>query len=447
MGVVCVSTAGSGEGDDHSLDYRGENPTRGGTSVFEPDGEDPDPDESSDDENWNRQQSRVFQRTATLLKYWEARDYSVLWVTLTSSPTSKPADELSYSHQRLRQRIERARLAYCDGTHCPKHDEPTGHRLSHIDELEHLQIRTCEGPQGVIHVFWAWDRQRFRDGNHDRGLYLPQSWLSDQWADIHGPDIETESADPYLGPKAGMARMEALQDAVSPYIVDVRRYGPDATDGEHAPEHVAAYAASQYLGDHGEALEHLGWSHGRSLGGPLAETWEQLVALAESLDAAIDKWERLIAGERVIVKRGPEGDGPGVHSETVFKPPPDLGFEETDLRVVPPAEYRREQTTLWYFADGDHPGREWTRLSSDYETRRESYTSDTDEDREPPEWDPETPDLPRLEIEDDPSDEWFDGRCTRCGRTGRCTYDRHPTGGDLAVCARCLQFDAVHERS
>ncbi|MFB6107670.1 MAG: hypothetical protein ABEJ82_02370 [Haloplanus sp.] len=458
-------SAGSAPAEAHSLDSRAENPTRGERGVFEPDTDDSDPEDSGDGEDWSDQQKRVFQRVCTLLRYWEARDYDILWLTFTSSPTSKPAGELAYSHQKLRQRVERGRMARCSGERCPKHDEPTGHRIGHIDELEHLQIRTCEGPQGVIHAFWAWDRSRFRDGSHDRSLYLPQSWLSEQWAAIHGPEVVPEDADPYLGHKEGARRVEALTDAVAPRVVDVRRYGPDATDAEHAPENVAAYAASQYLGDHGEALEHLGWSHGRSLGGPLAETWEQLVATVETLEAAIQNWKRLISGEEVVVKRGPEGDEVGVHSTTVFKPPPSLGYEIEVGEVVAPAEYRREQTTLAYFAPGADR-QEWTKLSSDYVTRTESFTSprlaegqatlpefvagtdrqpgDAAVSEEPPEL-IEPPEMPVLTPEDDPDDEWFRGRCARCQRMGKCTYEQHPKGGSSAVCASCLRFDDMHK--
>jgi len=441
--VVPVST-GSPPAAAPSLDSKAENPTRGGAEVFEPDTEDSDPDSSGGGEDWTDQQKRVFQRTCTLLRYWEARDYDILWLTFTTSPTSKPAEELAYSHQKLRQRIERGRVARCSGERCPQHDEPTGHRIGHIDQLEHLQIRTCEGPQGVIHTFWAWERSRFRDGNHDRSLYLPQTWLSEQWAGIHGPEVSPVSDGPYLGHKQGAERVKRLTDAVAPRVVDVRRYGPDATDGEHAPENVAAYAASQYLGDHGEALEHLGWSHGRSLGGPLAETWEQLVATVETLEAAIQNWKRLISGDEVVVNRGPDGDSPGVHSTVVFKPPPALGYEIESAAVEPPAEYRREQTTLWYFVSGaDRRG--WTRLPSDYTVRTGDYTGGGDGDREPTESvELQAPEVSVPDFEDDPDDEWFSGRCARCERTGRCTYEHHPKGGSSAVCASCLRFDATH---
>jgi len=329
-----VSKAGSEGANGPSLVPTGENPTRGQGGFSGRQTDDSDPEDSDDEQNWNRQQNRVFQRSVTMLKYWEARNYGVLWVTLTSCPESRPADQLAYSHQRLRQRIERADLAMCDGKHCPHHNEPTGHRLSHIDSLEHLQIRTCEGPQGVIHAFWAWDRDRFRDGNHDRDLFIPQSWLSEQWAALHGSEVPLEPGELRQWPQSAAGHMKRLSRDRAPFVVDVRRVGPEHTEGEHKPEHMAAYAASQYLGDHGEALEHLGWSHQRSLGGPLAETWEHLVSIAESLDDAISKWDSVIAGSEVRVESGERGRG--CHSITVFKPPPSLGVEVAETSVTPP---------------------------------------------------------------------------------------------------------------
>jgi hypothetical protein len=58
------------------------------------------------------------------------------------------------------------------------------------------------------------------------------------------------------------------------------------------------------------------------------------VAIAESLDDAIDKWDRVIAGEEVCVETGERGRG--CHSITVFKPPPSLGVEVAETSVTPP---------------------------------------------------------------------------------------------------------------
>jgi hypothetical protein len=334
-------------------------------------------EETGDSGEWSRQQKRVFHRTNTLLTYWNARDYSVRWITLTSSPESKTAGELSYSHQRLRQRVERARRAVCDPEVCPDHDEPTAHPLDHVDELEYHQVRTCEGPQGVIHTFWAWDRSRFRDGNHERELYVPQSWLSDQWADIHGTEVPLEPGELAVWPERQAERVEWLRReklSRAPFIVDVRRVGAEHVDGEHAPERMAAYAASQYLGDHGEALEHMSWSHGRSVGGSIEEVWEKLKAWYETLDEAVEAWKRVIEGERLSLS----GDsGNGIHFDIAVEPPPNLSVDQS-ASVTPPDGFERRgpngETTVTSYSDG-------TGIESgepmDWEEDRERYGQQT----------------------------------------------------------------------
>ena len=317
-------------GDSSSLVSTCENPTTDQDRFSGANASDQESAESSND--WNRQQRRTFQRTSSLLHYWESHGYEILWLAFTSSPESRAADQLAYSHQRIRQRVERARLAYCDGDHCPQHDEPTGHFLGHIESLEHLQIRTSEGPQGVIHAFWAWDPKRFRDGNHSRSLFVPQSWLAEHWKQIHG--VEVADLDRVDRPVAPGQR--TLDTRPGPSIVWVSRYGDEATDGNHRHENVASYAASHYLGEHGGSLEHLSWSHGRSLGGPLAETWRAVVSFHDDIEEAIAVWKQVLAGESVAVSNRP---GHGVHYSLVVKPPPDLGAIEELEGVVPPEDY------------------------------------------------------------------------------------------------------------
>ena len=118
-----MSKSGSGGANGPSLVLTAENPTLGEKGFSGPETDDSDPEDSDDEQNWNKQQRRVFQRSVTMLKYWDARNYGVLWLTFTSCPESKPSSELAYSHQRLRQRVERADLAMCDGKHCPHHHE------------------------------------------------------------------------------------------------------------------------------------------------------------------------------------------------------------------------------------------------------------------------------------------------------------------------------------
>lgn len=286
----------------------------------------------------------------SLLTYWEAHSYSVAMLTLTTCPESQPATELSYSHQRLRQRVERARLAVGDDR---------TRQLGHIDELEYAQIRTSEGPQGVIHAFWAWDRDRFRDGNHDRELFVPQSWLSDQWADIHGSEVPLEPDELELWPESAAGHMERLTRDRAPFVVDIQRLGPDQTEKEHDVQHVASYVATQYLGDHGDALEHLSWSHGRSMGGSVADTWTEIKRAHGTLDAAVDVWQRVMQGEQVAIQTG--GESSYVTGKLLVNPPPDLGYS-FECSVSPPDD--------------------WEPASRDAGVRRESYTADTEPDTE-----------------------------------------------------------------
>lgn len=260
---------------------------------------------------WNRQQSRTFHRVMTMLYYWEQNDYLIRWITLTSSPESPDADRLAYNHQRLRQCVERSDLAYCESR-----DEYVP--MSHIDELEHVTIRTSEGPEnkGVIHTFWAW---KPHSGRHSRDFYIPQSWLSGQWDRLHDASY-----------------------------VWIEEYG---TEDYHDRGHVARYCASQYVGEHGEALESVSWSWGRSLGGALAQTWKSVKSHTEGLQNALKLWHRVLAGETVRM---------GCRTHTaVFKPPPNLGVETT-ISITPPPDYTppgpHGETTTTSYSDGsdDH---------------------------------------------------------------------------------------------
>jgi hypothetical protein len=55
---------------------------------------------------WSRKQKRGYQRVRSLLWFWEAHHFQVLWVTLSTAEGGQ-ADKLTYHHKQLRQRIER----------------------------------------------------------------------------------------------------------------------------------------------------------------------------------------------------------------------------------------------------------------------------------------------------------------------------------------------------
>lgn len=204
-------------GYDPSLDIHYQNPT--------------------DPKEWTSQQKRVFHRVKSLLTFWGAFGYQVLWVCLTSAPDSDPK-KLAYHHQILRQRVERE-LGY--------------------EGLEHITIRTSEG-NGVLHVFWAW---KPKNGRRHRSFYVGQRWLSRNWAEIHGAPI-----------------------------VWVCR----ANLGNGGKRKMARYCATQYCAGQSK-LERLSWSWKRGLGGALVKTWRKMLEIYDwNLNAVIPKWEALLSG-------------------------------------------------------------------------------------------------------------------------------------------------------
>ena len=79
---------------------------------------------------WSRKQKRGYQRIRSLLWFWEAHHFQVLWITLSTAEGGR-ANKLTYHHKQLRQRLER-HLGYRG--------------------LEYYQVRTEEG-HGVLHIF------------------------------------------------------------------------------------------------------------------------------------------------------------------------------------------------------------------------------------------------------------------------------------------------------
>lgn len=296
--------------------------TRTGLERGVSDAETPDSDsaDSETEQNWNRQQKRVFHRVLTLLSYWEQHEYEILWLTLTSSPESDPASELSYNHRRLRQTVERARLAY-DG-------DGEAHDLSHVRSIESLVIRTSEGPpgKGVLHLFWAWKPPK---GQHSREFYVPHKWLCAQWGRIHGPYDERAK------PEVAAYDEPGAVPEIEPLHCWVEKVGEE---NYHSRENLAGYCVSQYLGEHGEALEHVSWSWERSLGGSVTETWEAIKALTGSMSEAVEAWHTVLGGEELVLTSPSEH----VRFEQSVKPPPNLGVsEERNLVVEPPEDYER----------------------------------------------------------------------------------------------------------
>lgn len=298
------------------LDSSCESRTRGDVGDSSPEACDSDSGESEDSTDWNRQQKRVYHRVQTLLSYWEQHDYQIRWITLTSSPESDDASQLAYNHRRLRQTVERARLA--------KDADGKAYRLSHINEIESLVIRTSEGPdgKGVLHLFWAW---KPLEGQHSRDFFVPHDWLSKQWGRIHGPH-ELRS----------LGELEAYNHReIEGLHVWVERVG---SADYHSRKNLAGYCVSQYLGDHGEALENISWSWERSLGGSVTDAWDAVTAIVDSLEEAVEIWDNVLGGEEVRFSP----DSGNVDYTQVVKPPPNLSVEVSGVTVTPPDEYRTQ---------------------------------------------------------------------------------------------------------
>ena len=304
--MVSVSNADRSTGDAALLDSNRESrtdPIEGDSEALP---EEYQTDEFADPSEWTRQQKRTFHRVHTLLSYWEQNGYQILWNTFTSSPDSDDADRLAYNHRRLRQTVERAHAAR------DRHGELRD--LQHIREIETLVIRTSEGPdgKGVLHTFWAWKPP---EGNHSLDFFIPHHWLAHQWGRIHGPYDEH------------------AEEAIEPLYVWIEKVG---TKDYHSRESLAGYCVSQYLGEHGDALENVSWSWERTLGGSVTEAWEAIRGITESTEKAIEVWHRVLGGETVTLSSPSDN----VHYEKSIKPPPNLGVEVIEeISVTPPDDY------------------------------------------------------------------------------------------------------------
>ena len=105
-----------------------------------------------DREVYTKKQRRAFQRLMSGLTVGKSRSERLRFLTLTSSPEAKRRN-LNADFRALKMRIL---------------------RKFHF-KMKYWKIRTNEG-NGVLHIVF-------------RGRYIPQKWLSEQWADIHKSSI------------------------------------------------------------------------------------------------------------------------------------------------------------------------------------------------------------------------------------------------------------------
>jgi hypothetical protein len=106
----------------------------------------------AEDGGYTKKQCRAFQRLMSGLTVGKSRRERLRFMTLTSSPESKNRC-LNADFRTLKMRIL---------------------RKFHF-KMKYRKIRTSEG-NGVLHIVF-------------RGKYIPQEWLSEQWADIHKSPI------------------------------------------------------------------------------------------------------------------------------------------------------------------------------------------------------------------------------------------------------------------
>lgn len=186
---------------------------------------------------WSKQQKRAYHRINSLLTYWRAHNYAVLWLCLTSAEKSDPKS-LAPHFQRLKQSIE---------------------RKFGFSRLEHINIRTSEG-NGVYHTFLAY---KLPNGWRPYRFYIPQAWLSQEWDRIHGAKIV--------------------------WISRVRK-------GYKSHKRLSQYCVAQYCAGQTEFVR-LSWSWKRSLGGPLVKTWKALIKLRKNVKWALEDWNKLLGGQ------------------------------------------------------------------------------------------------------------------------------------------------------
>lgn len=175
---------------------------------------------------WNKRQRRSYQRVLSGITRSQAQGKRLRIITLTSSPASlegvHPFDEgliLSRRWQTLRKRIQRKFMC----------------------RLEYFRMRTNEG-NGVLHIVY-------------RGPYIPQSWLSRQWEEIH---------------RASVVYIQAL-------------YGR---------KRLAKYLVSSYLGGH-HSFTRSSWSWNWVFRG-FVRTWHMVLGDSDNFLIGLNKWNILL---------------------------------------------------------------------------------------------------------------------------------------------------------
>ena len=195
---------------------------------------------------WSRKQKRCYHRLNSLLIFWQAFDYQILRVDLTSSKESNLLD-IRKNHRKLRDRIERE---------------------FGFEGIEDFIVETSEGVGAVLHCVWAWKPKKVMK---NISFYIDYEWLSKEWNLIH---------------KA--------------WAVSIKRYDKKSL---FTRKRVSRYVVSQYVsGQSGFVRYSYSWK--RTLGFPIVTYWKLfkdywLNYAQVDYKEMIWLWEKFMAGERL----------------------------------------------------------------------------------------------------------------------------------------------------
>jgi hypothetical protein len=123
--------------------------------------------------SWFTAQRRCYHRIKSGLT-WH-RNENLRFLTLGSAPGMKRSQQDSF--RALKERLRRSTLSklYDEGYITKRQllTQYAGKPLGYTPQMHYINIRTDEGPTGVLHILYFGD-------------FLPQSWLKDIWYELTG---------------------------------------------------------------------------------------------------------------------------------------------------------------------------------------------------------------------------------------------------------------------
>ncbi|MBN1859927.1 MAG: hypothetical protein JW840_00540 [Candidatus Thermoplasmatota archaeon] len=122
---------------------------------------------------WTTPQRRCYQRIKSGLT-WH-KDEILRFLTLGSAPGMIRDQQMAF--RCIKESLRRKTLAklYNEGYLSKRQlrSHYTGKPLGYVPQFQYINIRTTEGPEGVLHILYFGD-------------FLPQSWLKDEWHRLTG---------------------------------------------------------------------------------------------------------------------------------------------------------------------------------------------------------------------------------------------------------------------